>query len=57
MTIEGSFAGYLTCPLCDVDVPLGGDEKVGEQVYCPYYKTPAALRKSKEEDLYLEEDF
>lgn len=43
--------------MCDVEVPIDGDEKVGEQVYCPYCVTPLALRKTKEEDLYLEEDF
>lgn len=57
MHSNSSNTGYLTCPMCDVDIPLGGDEKVGEQIYCPYCKTPLTLRKSKEEDLYLEEDF
>ncbi len=57
MPAKGSYAGYLTCPMCDVEVPLSGDEKIGEQVYCPYCQTPLALRKTKEEDFYLEEDF
>ena len=57
MTNKGSSVGYLSCPTCDVEIPLAGDEKVGEHVYCPYCKTPLALRKTKEDDLYLEEDF
>ncbi len=48
---------YLTCPMCDVEVPMAGDEKVGEQVYCPYCQTPLALRKKKTDELYLEEDY
>ncbi len=49
---------YLNCPMCDAEVPLDGDEKVGEQVYCPYCQAPLAYRKKKKsEDVYLEEDF
>ncbi len=43
--------------MCDADVPLSGDENPGEQVFCPYCQTPLALRKSKTDELYLEEDF
>ncbi|MBI5344470.1 MAG: lysine biosynthesis protein LysW [Deltaproteobacteria bacterium] len=57
MPRKDSYAGYLTCPMCDAEVPLGGDEKVGEQVFCPYCNTPLALRKTKTEELFLEEDF
>lgn len=56
MPPKGSYS-YLTCPMCDVEIPLAGDEKVGEQVYCPYCQTPLALRKTKADELYLEEDF
>jgi len=49
---------YLECPMCDVEVPLSGDEKIGEQVFCPYCQCPLSLRKKKKSDeLYLEEDF
>jgi DNA-directed RNA polymerase subunit RPC12/RpoP len=49
---------YLSCPMCDAEVPLDGDETVGEQVYCPYCQAPLALKKKKGEDeTYLEEDF
>ncbi len=57
MPRKDSLAGYLTCPMCDADVPLTGEETVGEQVFCPYCQTPLALRKSKTDDLFLEEDF
>ena len=49
---------YLTCPMCDADVPVSGDEKVGESIYCAYCQTPLKLRKIKNtEELYLQEDF
>ncbi len=57
MPQKGSYS-YLTCPMCDVEIPMAGDEKVGESVYCPYCQTPLALRKERKTDeLYLEEDF
>jgi hypothetical protein len=44
--------------MCDVEVPMTGEEKVGDQVYCPYCQTPLKLRKKNVDDtLYLEEDF
>jgi hypothetical protein len=57
MPQKASYTDYLTCPMCDVEVPLAGDEKVGEQVFCPYCQTPLSLRKSKAEEYYLEEDY
>ncbi len=57
MPLKLSYAGYLTCPMCDAEVPINGDERLGEQVYCPYCECPLALRKDKTDDLYLEEDF
>ncbi len=42
--------------MCDAEVPMDGDEKVGEEVYCPYCQAPLALRK-KSDETYLEEDF
>jgi len=26
----------LTCPICDADIPLDGDEKSGDLVLCSY---------------------
>ncbi len=48
---------YLSCPLCDVDVPLSGDEKIGDQIVCVYCESPLKLKKTKEDELYLQEDF
>ncbi|MBI5642747.1 MAG: lysine biosynthesis protein LysW [Deltaproteobacteria bacterium] len=56
MPLKESYS-YLTCPMCDVEVPMSGDEKVGEQVFCPYCQAPLALRKKKTDELYLEEDY
>lgn len=57
MPLKASYSDYLTCPMCDVEVPLSGDERPGEQVFCPYCQTPLALRKTKTEEYYLEEDY
>lgn len=49
---------YLTCPMCDADVPLSEDEKAGEEVYCPYCQVPLKVKKKKgSEELFLEENF
>lgn len=57
MPLKASYSSYLTCPMCDVEVPMSGDESPGEQVFCPYCQTPLALRKTKTDEYYLEEDF
>ena len=56
MPLKASY-NYLTCPMCDVEIPMAGDEHPGEQVYCPYCQTPLALRKTKTDEYFLEEDF
>ena len=33
----------LTCPICQADVPLAGDEKPGDEVYCTYCRAPSKL--------------
>jgi hypothetical protein len=48
---------YLTCPLCDVEVPLSGDEGLSGQIMCIYCECPLKLKKTKEDEPYLEEDF
>ncbi len=50
-------SSYMTCPLCDCEIPMSGDEKVGTEVYCPYCECPLKLRKTKDDELYLQEDF
>lgn len=58
MSHKDEHAIYLTCPMCDVDVPMSGEEKVGEQVFCPYCQTPLKIKKNRVDDsLFLEEDF
>ena len=55
-----SYSQYLECPLCSVEIPLSGDESVGEELSCPYCQSPLLLRMKKENEkdiLYLEEDF
>ncbi|MEE9591606.1 MAG: hypothetical protein V3W26_03750 [Thermodesulfobacteriota bacterium] len=47
----------LICPLCDVDVPLLGDEVVGEQILCIYCQCPLKIKKTEDDDICLEEDF
>ena len=57
MPLKG-ISTYLSCPVCDADVPISEDEKVGDEVYCTYCQVPLKLRKTKDkEDMYLEENF
>ncbi len=49
--------GFLTCPMCDADVPLDGDEKKGAEVYCPYCQTPLSFRVGSDDEAFFEEDF
>ncbi len=55
---DGSaMAQELACPICDADVPLSGDEKPGQEVYCAYCRAPLTVKRgSDEDDLELEED-
>ncbi|MBI5599375.1 MAG: sulfonate ABC transporter [Deltaproteobacteria bacterium] len=50
-------AATLECPLCDCEVPINGDEKPGEQVFCPYCEAPLKIKKDKADKFYLQEDF
>jgi hypothetical protein len=49
----------LSCPICNADVPLAGDEKPGEEVFCAYCRAPLTLKGSRDDpsELELEEDF
>jgi len=47
----------LSCPVCSADVPLGGDERRGEQVSCTFCGAPLTLAGKTEDDMELEEDF
>ena len=49
----------LSCPICNADVPMAGDEKPGEEVFCTYCRAPLTLKGSREDpsEMELEEDF
>ena len=48
----------LKCPVCSADVPIAGDEKAGEEVFCTYCGAPCRLTAAaSSEDCELEEDF
>jgi hypothetical protein len=34
----------LSCPICNADFPLGGDEKPGEEIFCTYCGAPCRLK-------------
>ena len=59
MAKKRSGTGYITCPVCDAEIPLSGDEKPGEEFGCPYCQSPFTIKKKKgeEDELSLEEDF
>lgn len=46
--------------MCDADLPLAGDERLGDQVFCSYCGAPSLIRVragDDESDWELEEDF
>lgn len=48
----------VTCPICSADVPLAGDEKRGEEVFCTVCGAPLKLADGKDDDSFeAEEDF
>jgi hypothetical protein len=47
----------LSCPVCSADVPLGGDERPGEEMACAFCGAPLTLAGKNEDDMELEEDF
>jgi hypothetical protein len=48
----------LECPICNADVPLAGDEKPGEEVFCTYCRAPLTLQIGEDpDDLLLDEDY
>ncbi|MFQ5464457.1 MAG: hypothetical protein ACE5EI_00875 [Thermodesulfobacteriota bacterium] len=57
MPLKLAYSGYLTCPLCDAEVPLDGDEKSGDQVCCPYCESPLKLKRTRADEAFLVEDF
>jgi hypothetical protein len=52
----------LSCPVCSADLPLTGDEKRGDEIFCTFCGAPCRLqiRPSKKEEgdeYHAEEDF
>ena len=48
----------LSCPTCNADFPLSGEEQAGEEVYCTYCSAPCKLTASaSSEDCEVEEDY
>jgi len=48
----------LTCPICSADLPLAGDEKKGDEVFCTYCGAPGHLTDDAgSEGCDVEEDF
>jgi len=52
----------LCCPVCSADLPLNGDEKRGDEIFCTFCGSPFRLQirpKSKDEgdDYSAEEDY
>ena len=46
-----------SCPVCSADLPLSGDEKKGDEVFCAYCGTPARLTAAAgSEECEAEED-
>jgi DNA-directed RNA polymerase subunit RPC12/RpoP len=48
-----------SCPICGADLPLSGDEQIGDEVFCTYCGAPCILQKDAEDpdEFELEEDF
>jgi hypothetical protein len=52
----------LSCPICNADLPLNGDERKGDEIFCTYCGTPCRLavnpKKNDDQDEYMaEEDY
>ncbi|MCG8589807.1 MAG: hypothetical protein MJE66_10995 [Proteobacteria bacterium] len=48
----------IACPVCDADLPLAGDEKEGDEIFCTYCGGNFILRGDPaDDDTEVEEDF
>jgi len=51
-------AKEVTCPTCTADIPLGGDERNGDDIFCTACGATCTLKGNYGEDeLEAEEDF
>ncbi len=46
----------VICPFCEAEIPLDGDEKEGEDVYCSYCHMKLRLEKRGEKMEAVEEE-
>ena len=48
----------LTCPVCQADLMLSGDEPAGEEIFCTFCSAPCRLTApAASDDCEAEEDF
>ena len=47
----------LSCPTCEADIPLVGDERVGQELLCLYCGAPSKIRAAEEQQIELEDDY
>jgi hypothetical protein len=49
----------LSCPVCQADLPLAGDEQSGDEVFCSYCGAPCRIKVKPEDETQweAEEDF
>ena len=46
----------LSCPICNADFALAGDEKSGEEVFCSYCGAPCRLQGDPTSDSCILEE-
>jgi DNA-directed RNA polymerase subunit RPC12/RpoP len=48
----------LSCPICDADLPLAGDERPGDELHCTVCGAPILIKGDpKSAECEVEEDF
>jgi hypothetical protein len=56
--ISRAVAREHSCPICNADFPLNGDEVAGDEVYCSYCGAPCRLTAAADDEACeVEEDF
>jgi len=55
----GVMRSELSCPVCNADVPMAGDEQPGDEAFCTYCGAPLTLTGARKDpsEMELEEDF
>ncbi len=48
----------IPCPICSADIPLAGDERAGDEIYCGYCGSPSKLtRELDDPECSADEEF